>query len=154
MKKEKLQTLVSIAQIVSSLAVIVSIILLITEYSRSGVLNERQIENEVYDRMMELDRLVIENADFAAIKIRAYAYPDSLTPVERDRYLAYEHIFYDSWETLWVGYQNGLVEKGTWDDWNEWFLREASKKPPLALLGNETNFSKEFIRYLKTVPSK
>lgn len=152
MKKEKLQTLVSITQILSSLAVIVSIILLITEYRRSGVLNERQIENKVYDRMMELDRLVIENADFASIKLKAYAAPDSLSPLERHRYLAYEHIFYDSWETLWVGYQNGLVEKVTWDDWNEWFLREAAKKPELALLGNESNFSSEFIRYLKSLP--
>jgi len=149
MKNDKLQNLVSIIQIVSSLAVIVSIGLIIIEYHRSGVLNEHQVENKVYDRMMELDRLVIENADFATIKLKAYETPDSLTQEELFRYLAYEHIFYDSWETLWVGYKNGLVEEETWQDWNEWFLRENAKKPAMALLGNESNFSSEFIKYLR-----
>jgi len=59
MKNTRLNTLVSIANIVSSLALIISIIILISEYRRSDVLNEKTIENLVYGRMMELDKLVI-----------------------------------------------------------------------------------------------
>jgi hypothetical protein len=149
MKKKRLQNIVSITQILSSLAVLVSIILLITEYKRSGILNEKSVENLVYSRIMELDRLIIENEDFAEIITKAYSFPDSLSKNERIRYLAYEHIFFDSWETLWVGYKDGLVEESTWIEWNDWFLSEAKKKPELAMIGNVNNFSPEFIKYIR-----
>lgn len=149
MKKNKLETLVSVANIVSSIALIISIIILINEYKRSGVLNEKTIENLVYERMMELDRLVIENKDLGDIIVMAKSTPDSLTESDSLRYLAYEHIFYDSWETLWVGYQNDMVKKETWDDWNEWFLKEYRNKPDLSWQGNLDNFSTNFLRYIK-----
>lgn len=149
MKKNKLETLVSVANIVSSIALIISIIILINEYKRSGVLNEKTIENLVYERMMELDRLVIENKELGDIIVMAKSAPDSLTESDSLRYLAYEHIFYDSWETLWVGYQNDMVKKETWDDWNEWFLKEYRNKPDLSWQGNLGNFSTNFLRYIK-----
>jgi hypothetical protein len=122
--KDKLQILVSITQIFSSFAVLISIIFLITEYNRSRVLNDKYIENLVYGRIMELDRLIIENPDLAEITCKVLTNPDSLSQTEKIRYFAYEHIFYDSWETLWAGYQDGLVEEKTWNGWDKWFLRE------------------------------
>jgi hypothetical protein len=149
MKKPSLQRFVGITQILSSLAVIISIFLLITEYRRSGVLNEKEVENLVYSRIMELDRLLIENAEFAELLNKAYTTPDSLNETEKMRYLAYEHIFFDSWETLYVGFQDGLVEKNTWIDWNLWFSREAARKPDLAIRGNENNYSPDFLQFIR-----
>ncbi|MCJ7467034.1 MAG: hypothetical protein MUO53_10120 [Maribacter sp.] len=71
MKKIKLDTWVAVTQILSSFAVLISIIFLITEYKRSGVVNEKTIENIVLGRIMELDGLVIENPDLAIITIKA-----------------------------------------------------------------------------------
>ena len=148
MKNVKLNTVVSIANIVSSLALIISIIILISEYRRSDVLNEKTIENLVYGRMMELDKLVIENPDLGDLIVKAHASPDSLTGSDKIRYLAYEHIFYDTWETLWVGFQNGVVSESTWNDWNDWFIREYKKKPALSWQGNLENFSANFLQYI------
>ena len=149
MKKEKLQWFVSVTQILSSLAVLVSIIYLITEYNRTGVLNEKTIENKVYDRVMALNELIIEHPDLAEIVVKAKDSSDSLSTTETMRYLAYEHIFYDSWETLWVGHNDGLVEDNTWNDWNAWFLKKAKDKPTLALQGNTDNLDPEFLRFIK-----
>lgn len=145
MKKRNLQTLVSLAQILSSVAVLVSIFFLITEYKRSTVLNEKNVEDNVYNRVMEYNRLVIENPDLAQIITEANANPDSLSAPDRLRYLAYQHIFFDSWETLWVGYRNGLVEEATWKSWNAWFINRTKQMPPLALEGNIDNLSAEFL---------
>jgi hypothetical protein len=98
---------------------------------------------------MELDKILIENAEFSELVNLAYAHPDSLNETEKMRYLAYEHIFFDSWETLWVGYHDGLVEKDTWIDWNLWFSREVKRKPELAIIGNESNYSPEFLKFIK-----
>ena len=148
MKKNRLQWLVSVTQILSSLAVLVSIIYLITEFNRTGLLNEKAVENKVYDRVMALNELVIEHPDLAEIIVKAQKSPDSLTTTETMRYLAYEHIFYDSWETLWVGYNDGLVEEDTWNDWNQWFMRKAVEKPKMALSGNLENLDLEFLKYI------
>ena len=93
--------------------------------------------------------MLIENAEFAAVLNKAYAFPDSLNETEKMRYLAYEHIFFDSWETLYVGFQDGLVEKNTWIDWNLWFSREAARKPDLAIRGNENNYSPDFLQFIR-----
>ena len=127
MKKNKLQWLVSVTQILSSLAVLVSIIYLITEFNRTGLLNEKAVENKVYDRVMALNELIIEHPDLAEIIVKAKINSDSLSTTETMRYLAYEHIFYDSWETLWVGHRDGLVGDKTWKDWDDWFKVKADR---------------------------
>ena len=148
MKKYKLQNIVSITQILSSFAVLISIIYLITEYNRSGLVNEKSIENLVYSRFMRLDELIIENPDMAEIILKATNNPDSLTKTEVFRYAAYEHIFYDSWETLWVGHRDGLVGDKTWKDWDDWFKVKAKTKPVMALKENEHELDPEFLNYI------
>lgn len=149
MKQGRLQSLVSITQILSSLAVVISIIILLVEFKRTSLVNEKSIENLFYSRMMALDKIVIENKDVTEIILKAHNHPDSLSGSELKRYLAYEHIFFDSWETLWVGFKDGLVENNTWNDWNAWFVQEAKKKPSIAISGNDDQFSRAFIIYLR-----
>ena len=140
MKKNKLELYVSLGQIISSLAVVISIVYLVSEYNRSQVLNNRSVENFVYDRMVELDRLLIENPDLAEISHKAKMQPDSLSDADRARYLAWEHIFYDTWEALWVNYQDGLVRGETWEEWNTWFVSEAKRRPAFGLEGNLVHY--------------
>lgn len=149
MKKRKLERLVSVTQILSSLAVIISIIYLITEYNRSGLLNQRNIENKVYERVMALNQLLVENPELAEIIVKAQTNLDSLCTTDTMRYLAYEHIFYDTWETLWVGHKDGLIEDEVWNDWNEWFMLKANKKPVISLEGNRDNLTEEFFKLIE-----
>lgn len=150
MKKLKLNTLVSIASIVSSIALIVSIFILVREYRRSDVMNERSIEYLVYSRVMELNRLLVENPDLAAIVSLASTHPENLSTVDSMRYLAYEGIFYDSWETLWVGFQNGVVTEDTWNSWNDWFLATYKKKPKLSREGILENWDQGFRQFISS----
>jgi len=149
MKKGKLQWIVSVTQILSSLAVLISIIYLITEYNRSGLLNQRNIENKVYERVMTLNQLLVEHPELAEIIVKAQTNLDSLTTTETIRYLAYEHIFYDTWETLWVGHKDGLIEDDVWNDWHEWFILMAKEKPAISLEGNRDNLTAEFFELIK-----
>lgn len=54
--------------------------------------------------------------------------PSRLSPAETVRYLAYEHIFYDSWEIAWTAYNEGVLEEEAWQDWNGWFTAEARRR--------------------------
>ncbi|MCJ7467033.1 MAG: hypothetical protein MUO53_10115 [Maribacter sp.] len=73
-----------------------------------------------------------------------------MTQTDKIRYLAYEHIFYDSWETLYEGYQDGLVDEKTWMGWNEYILKEARRKPIFGRKGNLDQFGMEFLEYIQT----
>jgi len=143
-----MNTVVSVAEIISSLAIVVSLIYVAYEFKRSETITNRDVENIVYERMLQIDRLLIENPDLARIVLKATDNPEGLTPAEQMQYLAYEHIFYDSWESAWYYYQEGILETESWDGWNTWFIAEAKRRPLLGWMGNRKHFAGGFLEYV------
>lgn len=145
MKKIELKTAVSFAEILSAFAIVVSLIYAVNEFKRSQTITSRDIENIAYTRMMELDRLLVENPGFAKIYLQALNDPTTITKEDSIRYMAFEHIYYDSWETLWYYYHEGVMEKDAWDSWNEWFLADSKNRPLIGWVGNRRNYAGEFL---------
>ena len=151
MKKLNLQTAVSIAEIISALAIVVSLIYAANEFKRSQTITSRDVENIAYTRMMELDRLVIENPEFVKIMSKVQEDSTILTNEETIRFLAFEHIYYDSWETLWYYYQEGVMDEDAWKSWNEWFIADSKLRPIIGWEGNRKHFAGEFLRYVDNI---
>ncbi len=151
MKGSKLNITVSVAEIVSSLAIVISLFYAVNEFKRSNTLTNRDVENIIYSRMLEMDRLIIENADLSELIMRASVNAEKLTPNEQLRYLAFEHIFFDSWESAWYYHREGTLEKTNWESWNSWFTSETKNKPFLSWKGNRKNYSGEFLKYVDTI---
>jgi len=147
MKRPSLQTTVSVVEIVASLAVVVSLLYVAYEFKRSETLNSRDVESTIYQRMLERDRLVIENPELAEILVKAAGDPDGLSSTDRVRFLAYEHIFYDSWESAWYYYHEGILEESAWESWDTWFVADAKRRPLLGWTGNRSNFSDGFLEH-------
>jgi len=148
MKKTGIQTAVSIAEIISSLAIVASLIYVAYEFNRSEILTNRDVENIMYQRVLELERLIIENAELAKIIVKTTDKTKTLTPEEKLQYLAYEHIFYDSWETLWAYHMEDILDDELWEGWNKWFIEESKRKPLFGWLDNRKNFSGDFLNYV------
>lgn len=151
MKKVNVQLIVSVAEIISSLAIVVSLFYIANEYQRSNTLTNRDVENILYNNMKEMDRLLIENVDLAKIILKTSHGGEELTPDELIRYLAFEHIFYDSWESAWYYYQENILEKQNWDSWNTWFISEVKNKPLISWEGNRKNYDGEFLGYIDNI---
>lgn len=139
---------VTLAELAASVAVVLSVLFLAVEYRRAHVLTNREVENILYANMREMDRLIIENPDLALLVVRSVTAGDSLAEPDRLRYVAYEHIFFDSWESAWNYHRDGTLDDVNWQGWDEWFLAEARKKPLLAWQGNRKNYAGEFRGYL------
>ena len=148
MKKPKLEIVVSIAEIISSLAIVVSLFYIANEFQRSNTLTNRDVENIIYNRMLEMDRLIIENADLAKLVLKASDNPGQLDPDEQMRYLAFEHIFYDTWESAWYYHNEGTLEEQNWNSWNSWFISATKNKPLLSWKGNRKNSNGKFLEYV------
>lgn len=151
MQKPKLQIAVSIAEIISALAIVVSLVYAANEFKRSQTITSRDVENIAYTRMMELDRLLIENPEFVNIVTKAQKDSIRLTKEELIRYLAFEHIYYDSWETLWYYYHEGVMEEDAWGSWNEWFIADSKLRPKIGWEGNRKHFAGEFLEMVDNI---
>lgn len=149
MRRVNLQTVVSLAEIVTALAVVVSLIYAANEFRRSRNLTSTDVQTIVYDRMLEMDRLLIENKDIADILVGVTNDSEHLTTADTARFLAYEHIFYDSWELTWTAYNEGILKEGAWKDWNNWFVAEARRRPFFGWVGNRKNHGEVFIQYVE-----
>lgn len=146
MKKPNLQTAVSIAEIISAFAIVVSLIYAVNEFKRSQTLTSRDVENIVYSRMMELDKLLIENPELVNIVVKASDHSGEITREELKRFLAYEHIYYDSWETLWYYYKEGVMEEGAWNSWDDWFILDSRQRSIIGWKGNRKNYAGGFLK--------
>ena len=151
MKKAKLNTVVSVSEIVSSFAIVISLFYALYEYQHSNTLSNKDAENIIYDRILEMDRLVIENEGLSKLIIKASDDSGHLTSDEKLRYLALEHIFFDSWESAFNYYHEGIFEQKTWDGWNNWFVAEIKDKPVLSWEGNRKNFNGEFLVFVDNI---
>lgn len=149
MRAGRLRTAVSLAEIISALAVVVTLIYAVSELKRSRALTSTNIENVLYDRMLEMDRLLVETDGFADILVRASEDPQSLTSSERARYLAFEHIFYDAWEAAVQARRNGLMSEAMFESWDSFFAADASRRPKLAWTGNLRFYTADFIGYVE-----
>ena len=150
MRRVSLQTIVSLAEIASAVAVVISLLYLANDFRRSQTLTSTDVETLLYDRMLEMDRLLIESSELAGILVQAAEDAGGLSPVDRGRFLAYEHILYDSWELAWVSHADGVLETSAFEDWNAWFARSARRRPAFGWKGNRANHMDDFIQYVES----
>ncbi len=148
MNKEKFQLYASIAEIVSAIAIVISLLYVGFEIRRADVLSSRDIEELLYAREAEENRILIENADIARIVVTAQDNPDVLSPSDQVRYLAFEHNFFDNWEIAFYSHADGVLNDENWSEWNEYFMSQAKRRPTFAWTGNKHNFVGDFSNYV------
>ena len=149
MRAGKLRTAVSMAEIISALAVVVTLVYAVSELKRSSARTSTDIETILYDRLLEMDRLVVEADGFADLLARASEDPESLTPSERARYLAYQHIFFDAWEAAVVARESDLMSDESFESWDNFFAADAARRPRFGWAGNLRFYGEEFIEYVE-----
>lgn len=69
MNKDRVLIYASLAEIVSALAIVISLLYVVSEFRRTETLTSREVDTILFERV---------------------------------RYLAFQHVFFDTWETAWV----------------------------------------------------
>jgi hypothetical protein len=149
MTDSRLSRIATVAEIVSALAVVATVIYAVGELNQSRARGNTDVETVLYARILEMDRLLVEVDGLADMVMRASEDPASLTPLERRRYLAYEHIYYDTWEVAVKARQNGLMAGSTFNGWNAWFAEDAARRPRFGWTENHRYYDSAFIDYVE-----
>jgi hypothetical protein len=125
MDQNRLQTYASLAEVISAVAIIISLLYVVIHFERGR----------------EANRVLIESPGMAEIVVAAGTAPDRMPAPDRLRYLAYQHDFFDTWEIAWYYHTDGILDTETWLDWDEWFTRQARAAPAFAWTDNRQNFT-------------
>lgn len=148
MEKEKFRYWATAAEVISALAIVISLLYVGYEIRQTQILSQRSIDEMLFSRNSEANRILVENADMAEIVIAAQSGPDSLSPAERIRYLAYEHTLLDNWEVAFYSHYDGILNDEYWDDWDAFYKNQAKRRPKFAWTENRHNFVGPFAEYV------
>ncbi|MEN8377026.1 MAG: hypothetical protein ABFS34_16500 [Gemmatimonadota bacterium] len=141
MKTRRLQAYASLAEIISALAIIASLLYVGYEFRRTSTISSREADLVLFERGREANRLLIESPGLAEIVVAAASAPEKLSEADRLRFLTYQHDFFDSWEIGWYYHADGILDTDEWLEWNEWFTAMARRRPAWAWTENRQNFT-------------
>ena len=141
MDSKKLQVYVSFAEVVSAIAVVLSLVYLGNEVRHASTMDSREADLLLFERVQRVHRLVIESPGLAEIIVTAEASPQDLAPADRLRYLTYEHEWYNSWEVGFNSHAEGILDDEDWRSWKEWFTQEARRQPRFGWVENRQHFT-------------
>lgn len=146
MDEKKVQAYASLAEVISAVAIVISLLYVAYEFRRTSTMGSREADVVLFERAREANRLLIESPGLAEIIITAAAAPQDLTAADRLRYLTFQHDFFDSWEIGWYYHADGILDDDEWSEWDEWFTMEALSLPAFAWIENRDNFTGEDFR--------
>jgi hypothetical protein len=147
--KDRFQIYASLAEIVSALAIIISLLYVASEFRRAETLTSRGVDSILFERTAESNAMLVESPDLADVVIAAARDADALSETDRLRYLAYQHIFFDIWEMAWVYHEDGILDEETWGEWDMWFVAEAKRRPDFSWTESRRHFTgQDFLRHV------
>ena len=123
MSKRSLSDWAAIAEIVGSIAVVIS--LLFVGYSIQRNTSELQTvqANDLYDALREIEIQVLTDPEISRIVMAAYqGQQDELSPLDRWRLDQYNAQTLSIWEQAQLANQNGTISKEEYEGWREYFL--------------------------------
>jgi hypothetical protein len=117
MKKSDIKIAAQFAEIVASLAVVVSLIFVLISIDRNTAETHSTNDNFLYqlenDRMLE----VSTDSELAAIILK-FGSGGNLDPVEEYRYRMWINTKFNMWDIAFNRYRSGLLPLDQWEAWN------------------------------------
>jgi hypothetical protein len=152
MNERKLQAYASLAEVISAVAIVVSLLYVAYEFRHTSTMSSREADLALFEREREGNRLLIEAPGLAEVVITASVAPQDLSEADRLRYLTFQHDFFDTWEIGWYYHADGILDGDVWAEWDEWFATVARDLPAFAWTENRRNFTgEEFRRHVDSI---
>ena len=129
MSTRSLNTWVAIAEIISAVAVVLSLIYVGLEIRRTTLESDADIQAELLTYTHQRRVLVIESPDLSGILSKGYADVTSLTPEELRRFQLYVDLHFVAWERAHMARQGGVFSAELYAGWKNWFVSVAQRDP-------------------------
>ncbi len=118
MKKTDLSLWASVAEILSAIAIVVSLLYVGYELNRNTEVVNSDRSNEALVAIRALDHILITDPDVADLFLRGPNEYDEFSDVERLRYRFFIISLTAIWEQNYNAHIAGLMRTEKWEDWN------------------------------------
>jgi hypothetical protein len=151
MDSSKLRTYTSIAEIVSALAIVVSLLYAGYEFRHSSTLTSRDVDVLLFERSHNTNRLLLEAPGLAEIVLVGRTNPESLSGADWLRFETYQRMWFNTWEIAWYHHADGILNDVTWNEWDYYFKTAAKRRSSDVWAGIRIDFQGEFRDYVDAV---
>lgn len=135
MQEIRLNTWVSVAEIVSAIAVVISLLYISLQIKHNTASVQANTYKEITSTYGDLQLAIIESEQFAEILVRAET-QTSLTPIEEYRLEVWIFFHLGNWEQAFLANDQGILNSDAWLGWDRYYKWLLSKPFFLAVYKN------------------
>ncbi len=129
--KRNIDSAAKLAEIVSALAVVITLIYLTIQVQD----NTMALENQGHYNALSIAQapivMVVDNSDLARIVEKGYINPDSLASIDQLRFYDHQFLSFNGWEYLYYANQSESIPKSLWIGADGYFSELINTKPGL-----------------------
>ena len=127
MQKSDLPIWASVAEIISAIAVVFSLLYVGYEINRNTEILDSDQNLAIFDAMRSWETTVIVDDELADLYVRGPAEYEKFSKAEQLQYRYFVTQWVGIWEQAHDGYHGGLLNTETWTSWNSSFLPDISQ---------------------------
>ena len=129
--KRNIDSAAKLAEIISALAVVITVIYLTIQIQG----NTMALENQGHYNALSVAQapivMVVDNSDLARIVEKGYINPDSLASIDQLRFYDHQFLSFNGWEYLYYANQSESIPKSLWIGADGYFSELINTKPGL-----------------------
>jgi len=129
--KRNMDSAAQLSQIISALAVVITVIYLTIQIQD----NTKALENQGHYNALSVAQapivMMVDNSDLARIVEKGYINPDSLASVDQLRFYDHQFLSFNGWEYLYYANQSESIPKSLWIGADGYFSELIYTKPGL-----------------------
>ena len=150
MPTRNIKTWAAIAEIISAVAVVFSLIYVGLEIRRTTVESDADIQAELLTYTHQRRILVIESDDLSHILNKGYDDLNGLNAEELIRFQYYVELHFVAWERAYMARQSGVFSEELYDGWKDWFVSIAKRDPDFVwpMVRDSQAWPKSFVQEL------
>jgi len=120
MRKLSLSDCASLAEIVASVAVVVSLIFVVISLERNTAVMQASNDNFIYELQYARTRDIVSSPGMASIYVK-HRNGEDLSAEEKERFLWDKLQELSTWELAFNRHRDGLFSTQLWEGWNKYF---------------------------------
>ncbi len=128
MKKLTLTEWAAVGEVVSTIAVVISLLFVAHSINRNTAATQASSENILFERHTELANQFMLDPSLAELMVKRRAGAVELSQVEAIRWEKYELNMLDLWALAHSRYERGLLSEDQWVTWDRYFTHMFSSE--------------------------
>jgi len=121
MRKLELRDWAAVAEIVGTIAVVVSLLFVVQSLNRNSAIVSSSIADNVYAALREIELSALNNPELLNVIIQGRDNPESLSAREMDQYARYVAMYVDEWDRIDTRERLGLLRSENVAGWHTYF---------------------------------